>query len=103
MAGSVSQQGSIWLTDLEARLPKSVQLDGLDISFHATPPPQWLPSNMTLRHWDIKTDVPKDLVEFYDIVHIRNFAFILQSDDIQRVLGNLMRLIRTLILAGVHL
>ena len=57
---------------------------------------------MTLRHWDVKMDVPEDLVECYDIVHIRNFAFILQSDDIQCVLGNLMRLIRTLIFGGLQ-
>ena len=102
MAESFSQSGSIWLTDLGARLPKSVRLDGLDISFHATPPQQWLPSNMTLRHWDVKTEVPEDLIGVYDIVHIRNFAFILQSDDIQRVLNKLMRLIRTLVFAPVE-
>ena len=70
--------------------------------FHATAPPHWLPSNMTLFHWDVKRDVPEDLVEVYDIVHVRNFAFILQNDDIQPVLGNLIRLIRTLSLAGLH-
>lgn len=57
---------------------------------------------MTLFHWDVKRDVPEDLVEVYDIVHVRNFAFILQNDDIQPVLGNLIRLIRTLSLAGLH-
>ncbi|CAF9926351.1 hypothetical protein IMSHALPRED_006938 [Imshaugia aleurites] len=84
----------IWLTELGGRLPKSVHLDGLDISFHATPPAQWLPSNMTLRLWDVKAHVPEDLAGRYDIVHIRNFAFVLQSDDIQHVLDNLIKLIR---------
>ena len=98
MAGFSSQQGSIWLTELGARLPKSIHLDGLDISFHATPPAQWLPPNMTLRLWDVKADVPEDLAGRYDIVHIRNFAFVLQSDDIQHVLDNLIKLIRTLVL-----
>lgn len=84
----------IWLTDLGSRLPKSVHLQGLDVSFHATPPPHWLPPNMTLRRWDVKEDVPEDLISLFDIVHIRNFAFVLQGDDIKRVLANLVRLIR---------
>ncbi|MCJ1457452.1 hypothetical protein MMC28_007820 [Mycoblastus sanguinarius] len=97
LTGSFSQLGSIWLTDLGDRLPKSVRLDGLDVSFHATPPPQWLPPNMTLRHWDVKADIPEDFVALYDIVHIRNFAFVLHSDDIQCVLDNLTRLIHGLL------
>ena len=103
LTGSFSQLGSIWLTDLGDRLPKSVRLDGLDVSFHATPPPQWLPPNMTLRHWDVKADIPEDFVALYDIVHIRNFAFVLHSDDIQCVLDNLTRLIRTFVLASLHI
>lgn len=53
---------------------------------------------MTLRLWDVKAHVPEDLAGRYDIVHIRNFAFVLQSDDIQHVLDNLIKLIRTLVL-----
>ena len=53
---------------------------------------------MTLHHWDVKSDVPKDIVGIYDIVHIRNFAFVLQSDDIQRFLDNLIKMIRRLFL-----
>lgn len=71
-----------------------MRLDGLDVSFHATPPPQWLPSNVTLRHWDCRSDMLEELVGLYDVVHIRNFSFVLQKGDIQHVLDNLMGLIR---------
>ncbi|RYP89415.1 hypothetical protein DL769_000066 [Monosporascus sp. CRB-8-3] len=84
----------IWLTDLEARLPNSVQLDALDVSFAATPPPKWIPSNVTLRYWDVKADVPEDLVGVYDIVHIRNFAFVLTNNDVQRVTESFVRMLR---------
>jgi hypothetical protein len=78
---------------LATRLPQSVQLDGLDISFNASPPPKWLPKNVTLRHWDVKVDVPQDLVSTYDIIHIRNFTLVLQNDDVQHVVGNLLKML----------
>lgn len=84
---------SIWLTDLAKSLPESVQLDGLDVSFDATPPSEWLPSNLTLRQWDVKTDIPEELIGVYDIVHIRNFLFVLQNHEISHVLGNLVKMI----------
>ncbi|TGO65235.1 hypothetical protein BCON_0003g00290 [Botryotinia convoluta] len=84
----------IWLTDLAKSLPESVQLDGLDVSFDAAPPSEWLPSNLTLRQWDVKKDVPEELVGVYDIVHIRNFLFVLQNHEVLHVLGNLVRMIK---------
>ncbi|KAF2244384.1 hypothetical protein BU26DRAFT_99947 [Trematosphaeria pertusa] len=59
---------SIWLTEIDARVPESVELDRLDISLNAAPPAEWLPSNVTLKTWDVKEDAPGDLVEAYDIV-----------------------------------
>jgi len=41
----------------------------------------------------VETDVPIDPVALYDIVPIRNFAFILQNDDILSVLDHLIKLI----------
>ncbi|KAI0016502.1 S-adenosyl-L-methionine-dependent methyltransferase [Xylariomycetidae sp. FL0641] len=84
----------VWLTDLAPRLPKTVKLDGLDVSFAAAPPPKWLPSNVTLHRWDVNEAVPPEFAEQYDLVHIRNFAFVLRDEDIPRVLGNLVRLIK---------
>lgn len=76
-----------------------MQLDGFDISFSAAPPSAWLPSNVTLRHLDIRAkDIPEDLVEKYDIVHIRAFAFVLQDPEILQVLQNLAKLLSIIIL-----
>ncbi len=84
---------SIWLTDLASRLPQSVRLEGLDVSFDATPPPQWLPGNVTLREWDLKYEPPEDLIGSYDVVHIRNFALVLMDDDVQKVIGRLFKIL----------
>ncbi|KAL8782129.1 MAG: hypothetical protein Q9213_005663 [Squamulea squamosa] len=94
MASQSSHISRIWITDLSARLPQSVRLDGLDISSHAVPTPTWLPSNVTIRHWDVKAKVPDDLVRYYDIVHIRNFSFVLPNDEVQSVCENLIKLIK---------
>lgn len=78
---------------MSTRLPDSVTLDGLDVSFDAMPPAPWLPSNMTLRKWNVKEAIPDGLAEVYDIVHIRNFAFVLDLTDIPGVLENLIKLL----------
>ncbi|KAI1211886.1 S-adenosyl-L-methionine-dependent methyltransferase [Annulohypoxylon truncatum] len=83
-----------WLMDLGSRLPESTQLSGLDISSDALPPDEWLPPNMTFRKWNIKDDVPEDLVGQYDIVHVRNFVYVLQDDEIPRVLDSLVKLMK---------
>ncbi|GIJ84009.1 hypothetical protein Asppvi_002842 [Aspergillus pseudoviridinutans] len=84
----------IWLTDLADEFPATVQLDGLDISFDAAPPRDWLPPNMSLHHWDIKADVPEHLVGVYDVVNVRHFVFVLQQRDLKGVLDNLFKLLK---------
>lgn len=83
----------IWLSDLSSQLPETSQLDGLDISFKATPPAEWLPSNLKLRRWDVREPVPEDLVEKYDFVHVRFFSFVLRNEEISEVAENIVRLI----------
>lgn len=41
----------------------------------------------------MKDDVPDNLVECYDLVHIRNFLFVLLDADIPRVITNLVKLL----------
>ncbi|KAG6357744.1 hypothetical protein INS49_013623 [Diaporthe citri] len=82
-----------WITDLSPHLP-SAQLDGLDVSFDAAPPREWLPPNVTLRSFDVKGDVPADLLGCYDVVHIRNFAFVLLDEELAQALSNLAKLLK---------
>jgi hypothetical protein len=91
---AASHTDRIWLTDLADEFPATVQLDGLDISFDAAPPRDWLSPNMNLHHWDIKAEVPEHLVGVYDVVNVRHFAFVLQQSDLKGVLDNLFKLLK---------
>lgn len=75
-----------------------MQLDALDISFEATPPAEWLPSNVRTLVWDIKTDPLEDLIGVYDIVHIRLFSLVLIEEELENVLARLLKLLSTLLL-----
>ncbi|OJI80666.1 hypothetical protein ASPTUDRAFT_78656 [Aspergillus tubingensis CBS 134.48] len=85
---------AIWLTDLANKLPESVQLDGLDVSFDAAPCREWLPHNVTLQYWDIKSPVPEHLVGAYDLVNVRYFTIVLRNSEIKDALNNLSRLLK---------
>ncbi|KAJ5719782.1 hypothetical protein N7493_007360 [Penicillium malachiteum] len=52
-----------------------------------------LPNNLNLRLWNIKGDVPEDLVGVYDVVHAGFFAFVLQLPDLEHVLDNLAKIL----------
>jgi hypothetical protein len=84
---------SIWLIDLLNQLPSSTTFDGLDVSFEALPPPETLPPNITLRTCNIMSEISSDLVGVYDIVHIRNFAFVLKDDDVKYAIDNIFKLL----------
>lgn len=72
---------------------KDAQLDGLDISFDAAPPTHILPPGVTLRHWDIKGNVPEDLVGVYDIVNVRFLAYVILNDEVPGVVEKLFSLL----------
>ncbi|VUC37233.1 unnamed protein product [Clonostachys rosea] len=88
------QHGSVWLFDVREKLAPTARLVGLDISFDATPPVQTLPSNVTLRHWSVKEDVPEDLIGVFDIVHVRFFSFVLLVDDVPSVIDRLYKMLK---------
>ncbi|QKX57692.1 uncharacterized protein TRUGW13939_04810 [Talaromyces rugulosus] len=85
---------AVWLTELASCLPDTVKFEGLDVSMAAAPPAQWLPANVILRHWDIKEPVPSELLGAYDVVHVRNLAFVLRGSEVPAVLERLVSLLR---------
>ncbi|KAH9884988.1 S-adenosyl-L-methionine-dependent methyltransferase [Xylariomycetidae sp. FL2044] len=84
----------IWLLDVGEQVSKSARLDGLDVSFKAAPPPESLPSNVALRHWDVRDDVPEDLVNVFDIVHVRFFSLVIMNEEVPSVVDKLFKLLR---------
>ncbi|KAH8163676.1 hypothetical protein CIB48_g4565 [Xylaria polymorpha] len=90
----------VWLTDLSTRLPATAHLDGFDISLKATPPANWLPSNVTFQTWDIRDDVPEALLGHYDIVHIRLLSFVLRDEEVPGILEKVGIFNKKLVLRG---
>ena len=70
-------------------------MDGLDISFDAAPPASVLPPNARYQHWDVKKDIPENLIAAFDVIHVRFFAFVLLNDEIPGVIANLFQMLST--------
>ena len=90
----------IWLLDLASELPPTVQFEGMDITLSQAPPKQWLPSNTSLRTWNIFDDVPTELRGKFDIVHIRLVLLVLPNND---AAAPLIRRLVSLLKPGGHL
>ena len=83
----------IWLLEFARKYPQAVQLEGLDISLDQIPPKDWLPSNVSFSRYDVYEDPPKNLVEKFDIVHVRHLAVVIKQNDPTTVLHNLLRML----------
>lgn len=83
----------IWLIHVAREFPNG-QLDGFDIDLHRAPSKQSLPSNVTLRNWNIFEDVPSDLVGKYDFVHVRLLILVIENSDPRRVICNLLKFLK---------
>ncbi|OOF94525.1 hypothetical protein ASPCADRAFT_397340 [Aspergillus carbonarius ITEM 5010] len=84
---------SLWLIDVSRDLPHA-QLDGYDIDLTQSPPPQWLPPNITLHKWDALTPAPPPLHGKYDIVHVRLAVLFLSGIDPSPFIRNLYTLLK---------
>lgn len=74
-------------------MPESCQFVGLDIDTSQAPPTEWLPSNVSMRQWDVTQEVPADLVGQFDVVQIRLFIFVIKDNDPLPILRNIIKLI----------
>jgi len=71
----------------------SWKLDGFDISDLQFPVKEYLPENVSLGTLDIFDDIPEDLINKFDIVHIRAFALIIKFGNPGPLLKNLLKLL----------
>ena len=84
---------ALWLIDVSRDFPDS-QLNGLDIDLTQAPHPGWLPSNITLRHWDVFAEVPASLECQYDLVHVRLLVLMLSGEDPMPVIRRLFQFVK---------
>lgn len=81
------------MLDVASNLPSDTQLDGLDINLSQVPPKEWLPPNMSFHIYDFNQETPANMVEHYDVVHVRHLFTIIKHDDPTSVLQSLLRLL----------
>ncbi|KAK7723476.1 hypothetical protein SLS63_008889 [Diaporthe eres] len=85
---------SIWLLDARDLVAPSARLEGFDISLDGVPPADTLPSNVKFSHWDLKEDLPEDLVGVFDIVHLRSLSFVLLNDQVPAAVQRLFKMLK---------
>lgn len=84
----------IWLMESRSLFPPTAKLDALDVDLSCAPHPKWLPSNMSLRQWDMLSDVPEDLVGTYDFVHVRLILLVIKDSNPTKLINNLFKLLK---------
>lgn len=83
----------IWLVDLAAALPPSVQLDGFDIDIADCPPKEWLPSNVNVSVLDVYGEIPAHLEGLYDVIQLKLFQVVVKNNDPGPLLRNVMKML----------
>lgn len=48
---------------------------------------------MTLHSYNILSETPDHLRGVYDIVHVRNFSFVVRDSEAERVIGDVLQLL----------
>ncbi|CAG8979354.1 hypothetical protein HYALB_00002480 [Hymenoscyphus albidus] len=81
-----------WLLDVARTLPNAM-LEGFDNDLSQAPHEKWLPSNTSMRHWDIFKDLPEDLVGRFDFVHVRLLVMVVEGRP-EGVIRNLLRMLK---------
>ncbi|KAI1822659.1 S-adenosyl-L-methionine-dependent methyltransferase [Xylaria intraflava] len=87
----------VWLIDLERDLSKkgiSARLDGYDINVNNFPAAAFIPESITLKKLDILSQLPKEILGTYDIVHIRAFQSIIVNQDVTPLLSAVLALLK---------
>ena len=80
--------------ELSQDLPPDAQLVGYDISSAQFPNKESLAPQVRLETLDILNDeLPKELVETFDVVHVRAFALVVQAGDPRTMLSKLCALL----------
>ncbi|KAL7824065.1 S-adenosyl-L-methionine-dependent methyltransferase [Trichoderma gracile] len=84
----------IWLLDVAAQVPSTVQLNGFDISDEQFPDRSSLPNNMNLSVMDAFADVPEKHRGKYDVVHMRLWCAVVQGGDPSALIRHATQLLK---------
>ena len=84
---------AIWPINVARELP-SAKIMGLDISLAQVPHTEWLPTNVVLKSWNVFEDVPEDMLNRFDIVHIRLLVLVVENSDPRPIIQNLLKMLK---------
>lgn len=82
-----------WLLEVARERPDA-QCDGFDINLDQAPPQIWLPSNISLRTWNVYESPPPELIGAYDMVHIRLLAVVVRDKNTLPIIKNAALLLK---------
>jgi hypothetical protein len=82
-----------WLLDLASQLPQTVRLEGYDLSDGQFPHKSVLPANVSLNTLNAFKDVPLELVEKYDVVHLRFWCCVVKHNNPIGLIQHAMKLL----------
>jgi SAM-dependent methyltransferase len=84
----------LWLLDTAHEFPNAI-LDGIDINLTRLPPAAWRPSNIhRLFDWNFYDEVPAELEERYDVIHLRLLLLTIANRDPGPVIRNVIKLLK---------
>ncbi|TFB01718.1 hypothetical protein CCMA1212_006259 [Trichoderma ghanense] len=83
-----------WLCDVSSLFPPETELIGFDIAAELYPPPETLPSNVSLVLGDLTKDLPAEWAANFDMVHQRFIFPSFSADVIQEILERLANCVK---------
>ena len=76
MVGRLESRCSTWIIDVTRSLPPSATLNGFDTDLSQGPPKTWLLGNVPMPCLDALETLPQDIIEQFDLVHVRLFMLV---------------------------
>ena len=80
--------------ELTQHLPPSVTITGFDVSSAQFPTKRRLPPRLHLEVLDVLSEnLPSELIDAFDVIHVRAFACVVQGGNPQRVMARLNKML----------
>ncbi|KAL7811110.1 S-adenosyl-L-methionine-dependent methyltransferase [Trichoderma gracile] len=83
-----------WLCDVSSLFPPETELVGFDIAAELYPPPETLPSNVSLVLGDLTKDLPAEWTADFDLVHQRFIFPSFPVETVEKILERLANCVR---------
>ncbi|KAL8827041.1 MAG: hypothetical protein Q9191_003425 [Dirinaria sp. TL-2023a] len=84
---------ALWAFDIARDFPAAL-IDCFDISLEQCPPAQWLSRNITVRRWDIFSNLDSEIEDRYDVVHIRLLLLVVRNNNPRPLLRNALKMLK---------